>query len=153
MAYYSDLTDLKNNCPEQYLKQLSDDSDIDDIDEEKTNDSLRKAQNMIDGFLRGRYTVPLASTNIPEAIRDISTKLATYFLFKRSLLQIVPESIVSDYEDCMKLLNQIQTGRYSPFEVQRNPDWFVSNKVSSTGFRSEQGLVSSTTNCMKRFLI
>jgi phage gp36-like protein len=128
---YSTIDDCKNYLPEIYLKQMSDDNDTGELDVEKVNDCLRRAQNRIDSYLRGRYAVPLAINNVPDDIRDISTKLAVYFLFERSLMQIKPESIVNDYKEAERTLAMIQTGKYSPFVIQSNPTWFVSNKASA----------------------
>jgi len=124
---YSSATDLKNYIPESMLVQLTDDNDVDDIDNEKLVDAIRRADDYIDGHLRGRYPLPL--TTVPGLIRDISTKLGAYFLFKRSLLVTLPEPVKEDYEYCTDTLTKIQKGKISPFGASEEPVFFSSNKT------------------------
>lgn len=128
---YSTFVDLKNYLPEAVLLQLTDDSNTDEISQEKINDCIRRADDLIDGYMRGRYTVPIQGT-IPVLIQDISTKLAVYFLHKRSLMLTLPESIKDDYDYCQLQLSNIQKGRLSPFEVADNPTWVTSNQSNQT---------------------
>ena len=145
-AAYCTVVDIKNWVPETYLKQMSDDSDTDSIDEEKINYAIRQASDYIDSYVRGRYTLPL--TTIPDQIIDLCVKIAAYHLFKRSLMQIVPESITEDYKDATRILRDIQTGKFSPFDVQTNPTWYVSNKR-----RFSAGTVTTTTGNWNNYLI
>jgi phage gp36-like protein len=128
---YSTATDLQNYLPAEQVRQLTDDNDTDDIDLEKLNDAIRRADDLIDSYIRGRYTVPLV--NIPALIRDMSTKLASYFLFKRSLILTLPDPIKEDYSDANNMLMKIQRGQVTPFEQQDEPVFFNSNKVSGQG--------------------
>ena len=128
MAYCT-LTDLKNTVPEEQLRQLSDDSDVDSIDLEKVNECIRKADTTIDGYCRGRYSVPL--TTVPEAIRNISIGLSVYYLFNRSLLLTLPDSIKEAYTEATRVLKDIQAGRFSPFEATEEPAFFGTNKVDT----------------------
>jgi phage gp36-like protein len=124
---YATIADVKNRLPEEWITQLTDDNQTDSIDTEKANDCLRYGQDLIDSYLRGRYSVPLAPGNIPDMIRDMNTHLAIYHLFTRSLVVTVPEPIKLEYEETIKLLKEIQRGKMSPFEVSSNPAWVVSN--------------------------
>jgi phage gp36-like protein len=128
MAYCT-LTDLKNTIPEEQLKQLSDDSDVDTIDVEKVTESIRKADTVIDGYCRGRYSVPLVT--VPEAIRNVSIGLSLYYLFSRSLMLTMPDSIKEMYAEAMRVLKDIQAGRFSPFEATEEPAFFGTNKVDT----------------------
>jgi phage gp36-like protein len=122
---YSSISDLKNYIPESQLREITDDNDTDDIDMEKLIDAIRRADDHIDSYMRGRFSLPLST--VPDMIRDLSTRLAAYYLFKRSLALIMPESIKEDYKDCVKILSDIQRGRVSPFEIVSNPAWVVTN--------------------------
>ena len=75
---YCDLTDLKNYIPADVIKQLTDDGDTDEIDIEKVSLAISEADDLIDGYLRGRYPVPIQGTP-PSLITDVSIKLSTYF--------------------------------------------------------------------------
>jgi len=128
MAYCSKV-DIINTVPEEQLKQLTDDNDVDSIDMEKFNECIRKADSTIDGYCRGRYSVPL--TTVPEAIRNISIGLSVYYLFNRGLLLTLPESIKTLYDEAMRVLKDIQSGKFSPFDATEEPAFFGTTKVSS----------------------
>ena len=150
---YSTFVDLKNYLPESVLLQLTDDNNTDDIDQTKTEDCIRQADDLIDGYLRGRYTVPITGT-VPVLIEDISTKLAVYFLFKRSLILTLPGPIKDDYDYCMTQLNNIQKGRLSPFDVPENPTWVVTNANPVVPPLTIQAMTSPGSQLpLNRFLI
>jgi phage gp36-like protein len=128
MAYCS-KADIINTVPEDQLKQLTDDNSIDSIDMDKFNECIRKADTTIDGYCRGRFDVPL--TIVPEAIRNISINLSVYYLFSRSLLLTMPESIKDMYTEAMRVLKDVQAGRFTPFEATEEPAFFGTNKVST----------------------
>jgi phage gp36-like protein len=125
---YSTSTDLKNYIPESQLVQLTDDNDVDSIDVEKLNDAIRRADDFVNGHIRGRYPLPLIT--VPELIRDLSTRLAAYFLFKRSLLLTIPEPVKEDYKDIIDVLGKIQKGKINPFEAGDEPVFFETNKTN-----------------------
>lgn len=140
---YSTSVDLKNVMPEAQLLQLTDDNDVDSIDVEKLDDSIRRADDLIDGYMRGRYQLPL--TTIPSMIRDLSTRLAVYYLYKRALYVMMPEAVKDDYKDCTDILTKIQKGKISPFEAGKEPVFFKSNKISTDKIWTTQPTVTAYT--------
>lgn len=127
---YSTQTDLVNYFPAEQLKQLTDDDDTDEIQTEKVNDAIRRADNFIDGHLQGRYTLPLAT--VPPMIRDMSTRLAVYFLFNRALVLTMPEPVKDDYKLVKSTLEQVQRGKVNPFpNTSDEPTFFTTNKTAS----------------------
>ena len=144
---YSTATDLANYIPSEQIRQLTDDNDTDEIDQDKLNDCIRRADDLIDSYLRGRYTVPL--TTVPALIRDISTKLASYFLFKRSLILTLPEPIADDYKYCNENLGKIQRGVITPFPSSEEPAFFGNNKLPGQG----SSVVNEVTNNWGNYLV
>ena len=124
---YSTVTDIKNALPATVVQQLSDDNDTDQIDPEKVNYCIAQADDLLDGYLRGRYTVPLAT--VPNMIRDLSVRLTIYFLFKRSLYSVLPDAIKDDYTYVTKVMIGIQQGKINPFEATDEPSFFATNKT------------------------
>jgi phage gp36-like protein len=134
---YSTIDDLKNYLPASQILQLTDDADIDTIDNDKLNDAIRRSDNLVDGYLRGRFDLPLAT--VPELIRDLSTKLSSYFLFKRSLILSMPESITEDYKYCTDILVKIQKGMITVFtDATEEPAFFGTNKTDASNVTSSQ---------------
>ena len=148
MALYTDLVSLKNYLPATVLLQLTDDNSTDQIDTEKINFAITQASNLIDSYLQGRFTLPLAS--VPMMISDIATKLTGYYLYKRVLPETLPDTLIDDYKFSMGILRDIQKGRISPFPVADNPVWMVSNKAnpsaSSIPDRSVTPMAQATSN-------
>jgi len=58
------------------LIQLTDDSNTGVADQDLISKAISAAQDTIDGYLRGRYPVPLAS--VPGIVKNIAADLAAY---------------------------------------------------------------------------
>jgi len=126
---YSDLEDLKTYMPERHLVQLTDQDDVNEIDEELVDDAILRADNTIDAYLRGRYPVPVTGT-VPLEIQDISTKIASYNLYRKNMQLTLPDAIKDEYKQAISMLKDIQAGRMSPFESSDEPTIIVTNKVA-----------------------
>lgn len=68
-------------------------------------DALEKADKFIDGFLMGRYVVPL--TTVPEVLPQIAAQIARYSL----LGEAATERARNDYKDAVAWLTAVQAGR------------------------------------------
>lgn len=145
MAYCT-LVDLKNYTSRDILQQLTDDNNNDEIDQEKVDFAIGQASDLIDGYINGRYTLPL--TTVPAMILDVAVKLSIYFLYKRSLTLTLPDPIKDDYDEGMHILRDVQRGRCNPFPVAQNPMWFLSNKASGS-----QSVVQTATNDWNDYLV
>ncbi|MGL5166639.1 MAG: gp436 family protein [Afipia sp.] len=66
--------------------------------------SLADADAMIDGYLKGRYALPLATT--PPLVRTLALTITIYLLHRDT----VAEKIRRDYEDAISTLKQIAGG-------------------------------------------
>lgn len=66
--------------------------------------ALEDADAEIDGYLAGRYTLPLSTT--PRVILGIACDIARYRLF----VEAVPEVVERRYKDAVKLLENIAKG-------------------------------------------
>ena len=69
------------------------------------DDILAKADALIDGYLVGRYTLPL--TVIPENLPQTAAAIARYNLLGES----ATDRSRKDFEDAISLLKDIQSGR------------------------------------------
>lgn len=127
---YSTLQDLKAYIPKNIIIQATDDNGVGEIDTEIVNEFIDRSDKKIDGFLRGRYPVPITDT-VPEMIQDISTTLTGYALYRRKLQTTLPDAISKDYDNVMKMLFKIQEGKVSPFEAVDEPTKIITNKTSS----------------------
>jgi len=127
---YCDLEDIKQIVTENTLIQLTDDDQTGVIDSDKVNDAIAYSQEVIDGFLRGRYELPL--TKVPGVIKILSTDLSFYRLYSRRFDTEMPEAVHDKYKTSLKILTQIQKGHVlldldSPDQVPVLPG-FKTNK-------------------------
>ncbi len=108
---YCTLEDLIKTLPEERVIELSDDSDTPtSVNEDNINEVIAKADGDIDGYIGGRYSLPL--TTVPQKIKDISVDLAIYYLWTRRPERKAPEEIRVKYNDGIKKLKDIQEGRF-----------------------------------------
>ena len=124
---YSSLEDLKTYMPERDLVQLTDQDGVNEIDAEIVDDAILRADNMIDTYLRGRYPAPITGT-VPQEIKDISTKLAAYNLYRKNMQTTLPDPVKMERSDAMSMLKDIQSGKLTPFPSTDEPSIIVSNK-------------------------
>jgi phage gp36-like protein len=74
------------------------------IDATTVTEAIANADAMIDGYLLGRYSLPLATT--PGMVKQLSQVIAIYNLHRHG----TDEKIRTDYEDALKRLKDIQSG-------------------------------------------
>lgn len=74
------------------------------IDAAVVTDALTDADAMIDGYLLGRYALPLAST--PSLVKDLAKTIAIYKLHRDA----VSDKIAADYKSALATLAQIASG-------------------------------------------
>lgn len=103
---YSSLELLKDRYGERMLLDLSDrgESTVGVIDLKLVNRAIADADAEIDGYLRGRYALPLLA--VPPVLTDLSLRIAIY----KAHTHAVTEKIRRDYEDAMKSLKLIAEG-------------------------------------------
>ena len=103
---YATLDQLKDRFTEQLLLQLTDRASppIGTIDVDVVARALTDTDATIDGYLAGRYRLPLAE--VPPLLADLAQVIAIYKLHPFS-----PEpKIEKDYEHALKTLLQISRG-------------------------------------------
>ena len=130
---YCTLSDIEGALPREDIVALTDDQNFDRLDETVVNKAITGADSEIDGYLRGRYELPLSSA--PELIKDISIEITIYKLFKRRRKIDMPESILNDYKLAVKKLESISKGTISlGVEATNEPSGgeFATNKDSSS---------------------
>jgi len=71
----------------------------------RVDQALADADDEIDSYLMGRYTLPLAV--VPGRLKTIACDIARYRLFDDA----VPEAIASRYEQAVRFLRDVGTGR------------------------------------------
>lgn len=127
---YCALDDIKLMIPEDNLIQLTDDSGSGIVDTDVVSQAIAYADELIDGYLRGRYTLPLTST--PNLIKKLSIDIAVYHIYSRRFEVAMPEGMESRYKNALKLLEQIQKGAITLGSEATEPENgnYATNKTS-----------------------
>ena len=109
---YCTLADIQSTVPENDLIELTDDSlPPATVDQVKVDRAISDAGVLIDGSLRGRYSLPLAP--VPGLINTLAVDLAIYRLYSRRIKLQPPEVVGERHKEALKLLEQIRSGRIS----------------------------------------
>lgn len=107
MAYCT-LDDIKKAIPEVNIIQLTDDENLGTVNQARVDDAIAYADQMIDGYLRGRYSLPLSP--VPGLINKLSVDLAIFHLYSRRLELEMPQVMMERYKNAVKVLEQVQKG-------------------------------------------
>ena len=103
---YATLQQLTDRYGEKLLLQLSDRATppAGTVDADVVARTLADADAVIDGYLAGRYSLPLETT--PALITDLAQAIAVYKLHRAT----ASDKITEDYKDAIKMLRDIATG-------------------------------------------
>jgi len=103
---YATQQELIDRYGEPMLVELSDHADppANAIDGTVVARALADADATIDGYLKGRYALPLAST--PPLVRNLALVMAIYNLHRSA----ASDKIRKDYDDAIRTLRDIANG-------------------------------------------
>lgn len=109
MSYIS-IDDLRTLVPAHVMMELSDD-DADGIADSAMIDGIiNEACELVDGYLRGRYSLPFAST--PTLITQSAKQIARYMLYERRPEGFeLPPAVTDGRKIAIKNLEQIRDGK------------------------------------------
>lgn len=106
---YCTRADIGSAIPELILLQLSnDDPAAMEPNEDVIEDGVRQAEELVDGYLRGRYDLPL--NPVPTVLRDAVVYLARHWLYQRRPEGALPDPVKDSRKDTIKLLESIRDG-------------------------------------------
>lgn len=109
---YCTLDDIKTRrIPEEQLIQLTDDADLGMVSLVAVDAAIAEADELIDGHLRDRYTLPLSP--VPGLLVSLAADIAAYRLYGRRALGELPKAIDRAYDNALKVLLRIQRGEIS----------------------------------------
>ncbi len=108
---YSTLAEIKLIIPENDILQLTDDEETGAIVESRVTEAIARADQIIDGYLRNSYTVPLAPVH--ALIADASAGIAVFNLYQRRQSGGVEQGVKDRRNNAIKILQEISKGRIS----------------------------------------
>jgi phage gp36-like protein len=140
---YASQADLVERYGAPMLIDLTDRASppADAIDAAVVSRALDDADASIDGYLLGRYILPLTST--PPVLRDLAQAIAIYKLHRDT----VSDKIGSDYTSALKTLALIASGT-----VRLNVAGVEPAASGATGVRTTDRDKPLTTDSLKGFI-
>ena len=106
---YCTLEDIQIRIGTLPLAQLTNDNGNDNqIDTIVCEEALIYSSKLIDGYLRGKYSLPL-NTHFP-LLKVIALDLSVYRLFSRRIYTEIPETISENYKNAIKTLELLKKG-------------------------------------------
>ena len=127
MAAYCTIADLQKMLPDDVLVGLSDDDDVDAIDTTRTQEAIDSGAEEIDAFIGAVVDLPI-SGDVPPILGKLNVDIAIYNIYSR-LHEIIPDTRQKRYDNAMRTLNQIATGKIS-FGLTPPPDKSSESGVS-----------------------
>lgn len=103
---YCTLQELKDRYSERMLVDVSDrgDAPSGEVDTALIDRVIGDADALIDGYLKVRYALPLAS--VPLLVKDLSLRISIYYAHAH----VASEKIKRDYEEALVTLKHISQG-------------------------------------------
>ena len=109
MSLYCNPDDLEKQISKSALIQLTNDNpNQEEIDTVICGEAILYSSTLIDGYLRGKYTLPLNS-QFP-LLRIIAIDLSIYRLYSRRIYTEIPESVTQAYKNAIKTLEDLKKG-------------------------------------------
>lgn len=131
---YCSVADLEKRLPASVVATLTDDSAGANLDVDIANEAIADASAIIDGYISTRYQLPLA-TPVPIIIVRLCSDIAIYKLATRKFDHEMPEAMTERYNNSIKILDKIATGRINIADIGENEPvnapQVASNKTAS----------------------
>lgn len=106
---YCTSDDIEIQIGKNSLVQLTnDDNTLQTVDSVVVEEALIYSSTLIDGYLRGKYNLPL-NTQFP-LLRVIAIDICIYRLYSRRIYTEMPETISENYKNAIRTLEQLKKG-------------------------------------------
>lgn len=125
---YCTIEDIETQTSTPTLIQLTSDDGQEEINRVVALEAILYSSTLIDGYLRGRYSLPL-DTHFP-LLRILAIDLSIYRLYSRRMRNEMPEVIETAYKNAISTLRDIQKGVIT---LQSEND-----TLESSGFNTEE---------------
>lgn len=138
---YCTLDDIEKHTSTPTLIQLTSDDGQEIVDKTVVEEALLYSSALIDGYLRGRYSLPL-DICFP-LLRVLAVDLSVYRLYSRRMRNEMPEVIETAYKNAIATLRDIQKGVIS---LQSENDTFESAGFNAEEYKSNKSIIDKRFN-------
>lgn len=128
MTDYCTIDDIETQTSTPTLIQLTSDDGQEAVDRVVAQEAILYSSTLIDGYLRGRYSLPL-DTHFP-LLRILAIDLSIHRLYTRRMRDEMPKVIENNYKNAIATLKDVQKGVIS---LQSEND-----SLETAGFNAEE---------------
>lgn len=133
---YCTLEDIETHTSTPTLIQLTSDDGQEAIDHIVVQEAILYSSTLIDGYLRGRYSLPL-NIHFP-LLRILAIDLSIHRLYSRRMRNEMPEVIENAYKNAISTLRDIQKGIIS---LQSESDTLETSNFSPQEYKTNKNLL------------
>lgn len=133
---YCTIEDIEIYTSTPTLAQLTSDDGTEAVNRDVAEESILYASTLINGYLRGRYNLPL-DTQFP-LLRILCMDISIYRLYSRRMRNEMPEVIEQNYKNSIQTLKDIQKGVIS---LQSENDLAETSSFNPDEYRTNKKII------------
>jgi len=133
---YCTIEDIETQTSTPTLIQLTSDDGQEEVNRVVALEAILYSSTLIDGYLRGRYTLPL-NTHFP-LLRILAIDLSIYRLYSRRMRNEMPEVIETAYKNAISTLRDIQKGVIT---LQSENDILESSGFNAEEYKTNKNII------------
>ena len=133
---YCTIEDIETQTSTPTLIQLTSDDGQEAVNRVVALEAILYSSTLIDGYLRGRYSLPL-NTHFP-LLRILAVDLSIYRLYARRMRNEMPEVIETAYKNAISTLRDIQKGVIS---LQAENDLLETSSFNAQEYKTNKSIL------------
>lgn len=139
--FYCTIEDIETQTSTPTLIQLSSDNGQEEVNRVVVEEAIIYSSTLIDGYLRGRYSLPL-DAHFP-LLRILAIDLSIYRLYSRRMRNEMPEVIQKNYDNAISTLRDIQKGVIT---LQAENDLLESSNFNAEEYKTNKNILDKLFN-------
>lgn len=133
---YCTVEDIETQTSTPTLIQLTSDESNEEVNRVVALEAILYSSTLIDGYLRGRYSLPL-NIHFP-LLRILAIDISIHRLYSRRMRNEMPEVIENNYKNAIATLKDIQKGTIS---LQSENDTFETSGFSASEYKTNKDIL------------
>lgn len=133
---YCTIEDIETQISTPTLIQLTSDDGQEIVDRVVAQEAILYSTSLINGYLRGRYSLPL-DTHFP-LLRILAIDISIYRLYTRRMRNEMPEVIEDAYKNAISTLKDIQKGTIT---LESENDLFETSGFSAAEYKINKDIL------------
>ncbi len=133
---YCTIEDIETQTSTPTLIQLTSDDGQEIVDRVVAQEAILYSTSLINGYLRGRYSLPL-NIHFP-LLRILAIDISIYRLYARRMRNEMPEVIETAYKNAIATLKDIQKGTIT---LESENDLFETSNFSVAEYKTNKSIL------------